>query len=63
MRPYVDPEVVREVCLVTVASRRWSRPVATFVQAIRRYDWPVAENATAVQEADRAALRASAPVE
>jgi hypothetical protein len=33
--------VKREVCLVTVAGRRWSSPVAAFVKAVRSYDWPV----------------------
>ena len=39
-RPIVDPEVLREVSLVTVAGRRFSRAVAKFVRAIRAYDWP-----------------------
>ncbi|MBX9700390.1 MAG: LysR family transcriptional regulator substrate-binding protein [Acetobacteraceae bacterium] len=39
-RPVTEPEVVREVALVTVAGRRWSPAVATFVQALRRYRWP-----------------------
>ncbi len=42
LRPVLEPEVVREVCLVTVAGRRWSPPVATFIQALRRYRWPEA---------------------
>jgi hypothetical protein len=32
--------VEREVCLVTVAGRRWSSPVAAFVRAVRQYKWP-----------------------
>ena len=40
VRPVQDPEVRREVCLVTVAGRRWSSPLGSFVQAIRRYRWP-----------------------
>jgi DNA-binding transcriptional LysR family regulator len=40
LRPVQDPEVVREVALVTVAGRRWSSPLAGFVRAIRRYRWP-----------------------
>jgi hypothetical protein len=36
----VDPEVVREVSLVTVAGRRWSSPVAAFVRAVKQYRWP-----------------------
>jgi DNA-binding transcriptional LysR family regulator len=39
-RPVVDPTVERQVCLVTVAGRRWSPPVATFIQAVQRYPWP-----------------------
>lgn len=42
LRLVVAPMVKREVCLVTVAGRRWSSPVAAFVKAIRAYDWPVA---------------------
>ncbi|HXV23906.1 MAG TPA: LysR family transcriptional regulator [Alphaproteobacteria bacterium] len=47
-RPLVDPEVARDVSLVTVAGRRYSPVVATFMRAIRAYRWPE-------QEADRAA--------
>jgi len=39
-RPLVDPVVEREVCLVTMAGRRWSRPIEAFVAALRRYHWP-----------------------
>lgn len=39
-RPVTDPEVTRDVALVTVAGRRWSPAVASFVQAVRRYRWP-----------------------
>ena len=42
-RPLVDPEVVREVSLVTVAGRRFSPAVAAFVRAIKAYDWPSAD--------------------
>ncbi len=38
-RPVHSPEVTREVSLVTVAGRRWSQPLGSFVQAIRQYDW------------------------
>ncbi|MBV9250378.1 MAG: LysR family transcriptional regulator [Acetobacteraceae bacterium] len=38
-RPVIDPVVEREVCLVTVAGRRWSSPVAAFVRAIRQHRW------------------------
>lgn len=40
-RPLVDPEVVREVSLVTVAGRRLSPAVASFVRAIRADPSPV----------------------
>jgi LysR family hydrogen peroxide-inducible transcriptional activator len=39
-RPLVDPEVTREVSLVTVAGRRFSPAVAAFVRAITAYPWP-----------------------
>ena len=39
-RRVVEPEVVREVCLVTVSGRRFSPAVATFVRALRAYKWP-----------------------
>lgn len=44
-RPVTEPEVVREVALVTVARRRWSPAVATFVQSLRRYRWPEQDGA------------------
>ena len=40
VRPVVDPEVVRQVCYVTVAGRRWSSPVAALIGALQRYSWP-----------------------
>ena len=43
--PVVSPSVERDVCLVNVAGRRWSSPVAAFVQAVRRYPWPSASDA------------------
>jgi LysR family transcriptional regulator, hydrogen peroxide-inducible genes activator len=53
VRPVQDPEVRREVCLVTVAGRRWSSPLGSFVQAIRRYRWPeTAEASPALLAAD-----------
>ena len=39
-RRVVDPEVVREVSVVTVAGRRFSPAVAAFVRAIKAYPWP-----------------------
>lgn len=38
--PVQDPIVSREVCLVTVAGRRWSAPVAALVAALSNYAWP-----------------------
>jgi LysR family hydrogen peroxide-inducible transcriptional activator len=40
--PVVAPEVARSVCLVTVAGRRRSPPLAAFVKAVQRYTWPLA---------------------
>ncbi len=42
-RLVVDPEVAREVALVTVAGRRFSPAVAKFVRAARTYQWPSTE--------------------
>ena len=39
-RLLIDPEVARDVALVTVAGRRYSPAVATFIRAIRAYRWP-----------------------
>jgi DNA-binding transcriptional LysR family regulator len=39
-RPVIDPSIEREVCLVTMAGRRWSSPVAAFMQAARQCRWP-----------------------
>ncbi|MGE0715234.1 MAG: LysR family transcriptional regulator [Alphaproteobacteria bacterium] len=38
-RPLVDPAVVRSVSLVTIAGRRFSPAVATFVREIGRHAW------------------------
>ena len=40
VRPVIEPEVWREVCLVTMAGRRFSPAVAAFVSAVRAYGWP-----------------------
>jgi DNA-binding transcriptional LysR family regulator len=40
IRPVVAPAITREIALVTVAGRRWSAPLATFVEAAQRYRWP-----------------------
>ncbi|MCW3473809.1 LysR family transcriptional regulator [Limobrevibacterium gyesilva] len=39
-RPVVEPAVMREVSLVTVGGRRWSSPVAAFINAVKQYEWP-----------------------
>jgi DNA-binding transcriptional LysR family regulator len=39
-RPITDPPVTRMVHLATVAGRRFSPAVSTFVKAIDRYQWP-----------------------
>jgi DNA-binding transcriptional LysR family regulator len=36
LRPVEDSPVARQVCLVTVSGRRWSAPLACFVEALRR---------------------------
>lgn len=41
-RPYVEPDIKREVSLVTVAGRRHSPALAAFVKSVRAYDWPKA---------------------
>lgn len=51
LRPVLEPEVTREISLVTVAGRRWSSPLSKFVQALRRYRWPE----QTVQKADAVA--------
>ena len=38
-RVVVDPMIVREVSLVTVAGRRFSPVVGTFVRLCKAYDW------------------------
>ncbi len=38
-RPLIEPEVIRDVVLVTVAGRRFSPAVATFVRAIKLHQW------------------------
>lgn len=39
-RRVIDPEVTRDVALVTVSGRRFSPAVAAFVRAIKAYPWP-----------------------
>ena len=45
--PVVSPSVERNVCLVTVAGRRWSAPVAAFKRAVQNYAWPAASGVRA----------------
>jgi DNA-binding transcriptional LysR family regulator len=40
VRPLTAPEVVRKICLVTVAGRRYSPAVAVFIRAIKDFAWP-----------------------
>ena len=40
-RRVIEPEVMRDVCLVTVSGRRFSPAVATFVRALKAYKWPI----------------------
>jgi DNA-binding transcriptional LysR family regulator len=48
-RPIVNPPVTRAIHLATVAGRRFSPAVATFIKAIDRYRWP--ERAESIAEA------------
>jgi DNA-binding transcriptional LysR family regulator len=41
-RRVIEPEIARDVALVTVAGRRFSPAVATFVRAIKAYGWATA---------------------
>ncbi len=42
-RLVVDPEITREVSLASIAGRRFSPAVATFVRAMQAYKWPSPE--------------------
>jgi DNA-binding transcriptional LysR family regulator len=42
--PVVSPSVARSVCLVSVAGRRQSPPVKTFIHAVRHYPWSAARS-------------------
>ena len=46
-RLVIAPSIEREVCLVTVAGRRWSSPVSAFIRAVKQYRWPEATAAVA----------------
>ena len=39
IQPVSDPEIVREVLLVSMSGRRFSPAVLTFVRAVRAHDW------------------------
>lgn len=39
-RPIIEPEVTRTIHIVTVAGRRFSPAVATFVKAVDKFKWP-----------------------
>jgi LysR family hydrogen peroxide-inducible transcriptional activator len=57
-RHVVSPSIAREVCLVTIAGRRWSSPLSAFVRAVREYRWPQAtegEATLAIEEQAQAA--------
>jgi LysR family hydrogen peroxide-inducible transcriptional activator len=42
IRPLIEPEVVREVAMVTVAGRRFSPAMAAFLREIKSHRWPEA---------------------
>lgn len=39
-RPVTDPEVWRDICLVSMSGRRHSPAVASFLKAVKAHDWP-----------------------
>jgi DNA-binding transcriptional LysR family regulator len=39
-RRIIEPEVLRDVSLVTVSGRRFSPAISTFVRALKAYKWP-----------------------
>ena len=49
VRPVAEPEVARDVCLVTVAGRRFSPAVLTFVNAVKSYGWAEGPAAVSMQ--------------
>ena len=57
-RHVIAPSIKREVCLVTVAGRRWSSPLSAFVRAVKQYRWPEAEAADHVVAEDAPQLAA-----
>lgn len=40
LRPVIEPDVWREINLVTVSGRRMSPALASFIKAVREYPWP-----------------------
>ncbi len=46
-RPLIEPEIEREVSLVTIAGRRFSPAVANFVREARAHPWPGAAGSKA----------------
>jgi len=55
VRPVAEPEVSREVCLVTVAGRRFSPAVLTFVNAVKSYGWAEGPNVLSMHRSAAAA--------
>jgi DNA-binding transcriptional LysR family regulator len=47
-RLVVDPEIVRDVSLVSIAGRRFSPAVADFARSIRAYRWPEEDRSQAL---------------
>jgi LysR family hydrogen peroxide-inducible transcriptional activator len=39
-RPVIDPEVWRDICLVSMSGRRHSPVVLSFLKSVRAHDWP-----------------------
>ena len=60
VRPVAEPEVSRDVCLVTVSGRRFSPAVSTFVNAVKSYGWAEAGRSPRVACSDCAHLRCGA---
>jgi DNA-binding transcriptional LysR family regulator len=50
-RPVVDPEIWREVCLVSVAGRRMSPAELAFIKSVREHSWPHSKFTTAWETA------------
>jgi DNA-binding transcriptional LysR family regulator len=40
LRPVIEPEVWREICIVTVAGRRMSPALSSFIKAVKQDPWP-----------------------